>query len=406
MGGIYMLHHQMNIEPERFNAAVICFQFSVIGVVLSLIGMPFAACVIAHEKMGFYAYTSILDVIFKLLIVYLLLYVETDKLILYSFFYFCTGLLGFFINLCYCIRSFPECGFQLRLDSHTFKEMYSFVGWNTIGCLAAMGSKQGIDVLLNMFYNTIMNAANSIANNVNGWISRFVSGFQTAVQPQITKLYAAGQIQDMYNLVIDSCKLSAFLYILLGLPLAIEIETVLDLWLGLIPEHVIVFTRILLFQSLITAINRPLVVSLHAIGKMRQPNLTSGITLLLIVPITYVLLKLDVKVEYIYAVNVIPWILETFYCLYFINKYSGLKTYSFFREVWGKVLMIIGIVFPVLLILYKIVPNQYLRLLIVFATSTILTSLLMYFYGINERHRAKLNFFIMKKITVIKRKIS
>ena len=401
--GLWFLNAKMNIPEGRDVAAFWVYQFSIIATVISIIQVPYMSAIIAHEKLGVYAYMSIYDAVAKLLIVYLIQIAHYDKLIFYAGLICAVGATSALLYNLYCRYKFEECKLHPKMDKGVFKDMATFSGWNIFGCVAFPLQTQGLNILLNIFFGTIVNAARGIAVQLNNIIIQFVNNFQTAVNPQIVKLYAAGKKEEMIHLVINNSKFAGFLYLFIAVPLFVEIEFVLDIWLGEYPEYTIPFVRIILIQSLIQTLTRPVVMVVHAVGKMKGPNLSAGIALLLAVPLTYVLLKAGLDPVSVFAINLIPWILETFFELYFENKYIGFPIWGFYKKVYL-------VVFPIALLLLAVpyVVHIYLpfdgwgRFLVVGAVSVITSAVIIYYLGLSKHLRemikGKARSFITSKI--------
>lgn len=401
--GLYLLYNKMTIDPERLNAAFWIFQFSAMGMLIGCLQVPYEASIIAHEKMDFYAYMGIFDVTVKLIIVLLLKVIRgIDLLILYGFFYMCVSVVLIAIYRHFCKKWFDECSIKKTkgriLDKQLFKDMLIFSGWDTIGCMASVASNQGINVLLNIFFSTVVNAARAISLQVYGAIQKFVGSFQTAVNPQITKLYASGNVEEMCTLAKRSSKYSGYLVILIGLPIFIEIDYILNLWLGQVPEYTSYFTRITIVQGLICSIYRPLVTIVHATGKMKWPNLIAGSVLLLIVPVSYILLKLGVGVKAIYVVNVLPWIFDAGWNIFIVRRYTGAETLEYFPQVFLKVLIILSISSLTTYLVFKNMEYGFIRLLAVVLCSTITSLATIYCFGMSKKERDFTNSIIRRKL--------
>lgn len=402
--GLWFLNNKMNIEPERMNAAFWVFQFSIIATVVNIIQVPFMSAIVAHEKMNIYAYMSIYDATMKLLIVFLIPILHYDKLILYAgFILFINITSALFYNF-YCRKVYSECRLRFIYDKNIFKEMLSFSGWNIFGCLAVTCQGQGVNILLNIFFGTAVNAARGIAFQVNNFIIQFVNNFQMAVNPQIVKLYASEQKDEMTKLVLNNSKLAAFLLLFIAIPLFIEIEFILHLWLGEYPDYTPIFIRIVLIQSVIQTMTRPIVTVVHATGKLKMVNLTAGVALLMILPISYILLKLGYSPETIFIVNIIPWFFETFFELYWMKKYINFPLSLFYKQVYGKVFPLSIIMYLIPLIFSNIIPLQesIIRLLLISSISLITSSTIIYLWGIDKATRN----LIKTKLTKIKQKLN
>lgn len=401
--GLYMLYYQMQIPEGRMQAAFWVFQFSTVAAMVAVVQVPYMSSLIAHEKMDIYAWISIYEAVMKLLIVYLIQVVEADKLILYAFLFFLVNLSTAFMYMLYCRNKYEECRMFGGFNKETFLEIASFSGWNIFGCGAVALQGQGVNILLNMFFGTIVNAARGIAFQVNGIILQFVNNFQTAVNPQIVKLYASDQKEQMMRLVINNSKMAAYLFLLIAIPLFIELEYVLSLWLGEYPEYTPIFLRIIIFQSLVQTINRPVVMAIHAVGKMKAVNLTSGTALLLILPVSYILLRMGASPVTVFIVNVIPWFFELFFELYWLKRYINFPFLGFYRKVYA-------LVFPLSLLMF-VIPfgikqvlelSGWQSLIVTCFVSTFSTSVIVCYLGISKNLRMKIfenihNRIILKK---------
>ncbi len=401
--GLWFLSCKMNIPIGRETAAFWVYQFSIITTVINIIQVPYMSAIIAHERMNVYAYMSIYDVAAKLLVVYLILVAQYDKLIFYAALICVVSTTSALLYNVYCRSKFPECKLHPKMDWAVFREMAFFSGWNIFGCVAVPLQTQGLNILLNIFFNTIVNAARGIAVQINNIIIQFVNNFQTAVNPQIVKLYAAGQKEEMIHLVINNSKFAGFLYLIIAVPLFVEIEFVLDIWLVEYPEYTIPFVRIILIQSLIQTLTRPVVMVVHAVGKMKGPNLTAGIALLLAVPMTYVLLKMGLDPVSVFAINLIPWLLETFFELYFENKYIDFPIWGFYKNVYLLVFPIALVIVAVPYLVHVVLPIEgWWRFLVVCSISVITSSVVIFYFGLSKHLREMV---IAKGKTIISSKL-
>lgn len=391
--GLWYLYNHLICEPNRFNAAVWCFHLSVLSTFISILLVPFNSVLIAHEHMNMYAYMGIYDAAYKLLAAYLITIVPWDRVIFYSTLSFILGLIPTFIYNWYCRKHFTECRFCFGYDKVIFKKMLTFSGWNTIGCLADMGRGTGINIILNAFYGTIVNGANGIAGQANGWIYKFVDSFIAAIRPQVTKSYASGDFERMSNLVCNGSMFAAYLYLFLGIPLFIEIEWILTMWLGHCPEHTVAFLRIIMVQLLFQTLGHLTVTAMHATGQMKIVNLTVGIILLTIVPIGYIIARLGYSSETVMAVCVIPWIIVPIVRIHWINKYSGgyfpIRRYLYQCYYKVPTLAILMFIPPFLtkLVCYSLTPI--LCFLCVGLISILTSGMIIYYLGLTQELRTK-----------------
>lgn len=289
--GLWFLNNKMTIPPDRLTAANWVYQFAILSFILTMFQVPYNAMVIAHERMNIFAYVSILEVSMKLLIVYLLIVLPHDKLITYA-------ILGFIVTFIitstykiYCLRNFTESHFKYYWSKPLFKEITSYSGWNLFGAMASLMNNQGINIILNIFFGPVVNAARAIAFQVNTSLNQFVQNFLTSTRPQITKYYAQGQVLSMVNMTLSVAKYSFFLLLLISLPLLVFTKDIFDLWLSSYPQYTILFTRIIIITTLVDSLSYPLMATFQATGRVKKYQIIVGGIILFNVPISYLVFK-------------------------------------------------------------------------------------------------------------------
>lgn len=289
--GVWFLNYKMIIEADRMYAANWVLQFSIFTFVLSVLTVPFNSSIIAHEHMNVYAYISIAEAVLKLLIVFCLLYLPVDHLILYSFLLMCVQLLISMSYIIYARKHFPECHFRYYIDKVLLKQMFSFAGWGMIGNTGFTLKDQGSNIIMNLFLGTTVNAARGIATTVNNIILNFASNVSMAMNPQITKLYASGDIQDSLKIVYSGARLTFFLMSLIAIPFLINSNYILHLWLGIVPEYSNEFVLIILLGSLIYSLAQTVASEIHATGHVKWLQISLAVILLSELPAAYIILK-------------------------------------------------------------------------------------------------------------------
>lgn len=307
--GLWFVCNKLVIPEERFLAAIWVYQFSISTMFVSIVSIPYNATIIAHEKMSAFAYISILDTVLKLVIVLLLTIVTFDKLVFYAALLFGISLLDRLIYGIYCKRHFAETRIKLIFDKKLFQEMTNIAGWSLFGNIAGVFYTQGLNVLLNMFFGPVVNSARAIAVTIQGVVTGFVSNFQMALNPQITKSYAVGDLHRMHSLIFASSKFSFFLLLFIALPIMIETRTILTLWLKIVPDHTVWFVRLMLCILLIDTLSNPLMISAQAVGRVKIYQSVVGGLLLLILPIAYVALRLGGNPETVFIVHMVVAVL-------------------------------------------------------------------------------------------------
>lgn len=396
--GLWFVNNKLVIEPSRMFACNIVYQLSLFSMFLGIMQAPYSATVISHERMSAFAYMSIFDVVMKLVIIYLLLWFDGDKLILYSSFYFLVGLTTMMIYRIYCLRNFSECGWKFGFDKQLYKDIFNYIGWNAIGTLAFILNGQGVSVMLNMFFGTIVNTARGIAMNVCGHLSQFVGNFQTAVNPQTMKYYASGNVAQMNRLVMNNAKYSSYLLMIVCLPVFIETRYILQLWLGQVPQYTVEFIRITICQMMVSAIDTPIGIGIHAYGKMRLPNITSSLIYLSALPLSYVAMSLGASpvVAYIIVCSVY---LGALVCdLWILNKYSGFNVGEYVRRVilHGVCMVALCAVLPG--IVHFSLDAGLLRFIVVCVVSVLSSCLVVYYLGLSSSMRKKVTSKVRKMI--------
>ena len=289
--GLWFVYHKMVIPAERMTAALWVYHCSVATSAAAIVSVPYNALIIARERMSAFAYVSLAEALLKLLAAWTLLYTGYDKLVIYAVLYLGIQLLVRLLYGGYCSRHFAESRAPLRWDGKTVKEIIVYAGWTVNGQMAVVGYTQGINILLNLFFGPVVNAARAIAVQVQTATMMFVQNFQTAIRPQIIKSCSAGDFAYMHTLVIASSKYGFFLMLLLIFPLVLCIEPVLRLWLGQVPAHTVEFAKIVLYIGLLEPFSLSLISAIHATGDIKKFQLFEATSLLTIVPISYLLLK-------------------------------------------------------------------------------------------------------------------
>lgn len=256
--GVWVVNYILEIHESRLFAANCVFQFSVFSVLASILQSPFGALIVAYEKMGIYAYTTIFEALSKFLVALSLYYVLTDKLILYAFLLFIISLLNLLIFYIVCRRNFSACKIKKVKDRNLLKEIFNFMSWSLLGQSAVVGTNQGVGVLINVYSGVVVNAAMGISNSVIGVVNNFVTNFQVAFNPQIIKLYTTQEFDKLKHLTYRSAKMSSFLVLIFLTPLIFEIHNVLSLWIGEYPQYAPEFVVLTLFCVYFEAISAPL----------------------------------------------------------------------------------------------------------------------------------------------------
>lgn len=398
--GLWYLYNKMVIPAERMTAAFWVFQISVFTFVLSLINTPYSASIISHERMDIYAYLSIFDAVCKLLICYLVMCSPIDRLVYYTLLLCFVGIINQCFYVWFCKRHFVECHFKMVFDKSLFKGMFGFAGWNFIGSSAAILRGQGASLLLNAFGGPVVNAANGIASTITGVVSGFVSNFTQSFTPQITKRYAAAEYDSLMNLLIYGSKYSYYLLFLIGFPVILNAHFIFQIWLGVVPEYTVPFCRWMFIFLLAESISRPIITAKNATGKIRNYQIVVGGVLLLMLPISYICLKLGVSVVAVAISNAATAILAIFARMYMLRgDFPCWSSRVYFTKVLLNVSKVSVIASFVPLLLYHNMYEGWIRLLSTSIIAVISTSLSILYVGCSREER-QLALTKAKEITI------
>lgn len=400
--GLWFLWHKMQIPVERMDAAFYVFQGSIVTAVIFIMSVPFNAIIIAHERMSAFAYISIIEVLLKLAIVYLLLFFPYDKLVLYAFLIVCVQFVIFLSYRFYCIANFQESRFMLVFCYPYLKKMAGFTGWTFLGNLASVTYTQGLNILLNLFFGPMINAARGIAVQVQNAITQFSINFQMALNPQITKMYAIDDLPSMYKLIERSSKFTFCLLLLLSFPVILEADFILKLWLGIVPKYTVLFLRLILCTAIIDAVANPLMVSAAATGKVKLYHSAVGGLLLTILPISYVVLKNGGAPESVFIVHLLICVIAFVVRLYILQSLIYLDIKRYLYNVVGKsvLIMLTALPLPVMLKFF-LVDNAIFSLMVVCVVCLFAVSISSFYIGLDKYERC----FIKEKLSVLLLKV-
>lgn len=398
--GLWFLNTQMVIPQDRVVAANWVFQFSVISCVNTLMANPYNAVLIAREKMNIYAYISIVEVLLKLAIAYLLLVIPFDHLIVYAGLYLTMCILVTMTYRVYCISHYAESRFHLYWDKQLFSQLLSYSGWNLFGSLSGLVKGHGLNILLNMFFNPAVNAARGIAYQINAAITNFFTNFYLAVRPQITKYYAQNDLENMFKLVFRSSKFSFYLIFLLSLPIIIEAPYIIQLWLGQLPEYVVPFTRLIVLISAIDSMATPLMTACHATGHIKLYQSSVGTLIIMNVPISYCFLKFaGCSPIVVFVVSIVLSTIALFMRIALVKRQiPSFPASDYIVKVLALSLAIavLSAILPSLLHVY--LPTSFFCCCIVVASSMLSTVTFVWLLGLTKGEKKAIVEMIKKKI--------
>ena len=400
--GIWFLNTKMNIPVERLNAANWVFQCAILTFVLNLLSVPYNAAIIAHEKMSAFAYISVVEVTLKLIIVYMLTISPFDRLKTYAVLLLLVGAIIRFIYGYYCKRHFEECTYHFIFDKPILKEMTGFAGWNFLGNGAYMLNTQGVNILMNLYFGVAVNAARGVATQVDAALKQFVNNFTTAVNPQITKSYAQGDLDYMHKLVCRSAKFSAFLMMFFAVPIILETNTILTIWLKTVPDYAVIFLQWIIISSFMdTVLANSLVTSMFATGKIKRYQIIVTTVGCLVFPLSWIAFKLGFEPQVGYILYFIIYTILLFVRLYLLKDMVKLPVMMYIREVLYKLAPVIVVGFAIPGILILTMDAGWLRLILVCLLSVLVTAASEYFIGLSNKEKD----FVAEKIKLVIGKI-
>ena len=385
--GLWFLNSEVNIPADRMESANFVYQLSIATYILGLISVPYNASIISHEKMTTFAYIGIFEIVMKLVIVYTLYISPFDKLKTYALLLFLLSLsIRLFYGL-YCNRNFKEAHYQFIYDKPLLRQMTGFAGWNFLAQGAYQLNGSGVNLLINIFFGVTLNAARGIAVQVNNAVSQFISNFMVALTPQITKSYAAGQLPEMHDLIFRGAKFSYFLCLLFLIPICIETDYILNLWLIEVPDYTVSFVRWSLYITAISMFSGTLITALHATGNIKRYMIIVGLVEVSNFPITYMAFKLGANPLYSYYIYFGVYLVLMFLRLYLVKDLIKMSGRRFMREVYARAAMVSAVcVIPPLLIMFAM-PSSFVRLALICIVSCLSTVGAVYVLGFTSDER-------------------
>jgi len=398
--GLWFLMNKLVIPADRMDAAMWVYQCSILSSVVSIMSVPYNADIVAHENMSAFAYISILETCLKLGIVFLLVAAPIDKLIFYAVLLLVVQLLIRFIYAYYCRSHFAESWYKHNIDRPLLKEMGAFAGWSFYGNFTAVLYTQGLNIMLNIFFGPVVNAARGIAVQVQWAVHQFVSNFQMALNPQITKTYANGDLDNMHLLMFRSARFSFFVLYLLTLPIILEANWILTIWLKTVPEDTVIFVRIILCTTLILTFANPCAIANQATGKVKVFQLVEGSILISILPVSYVLLRVGFPAYTVFIVHFCVELIAQFCRMMLLRDLIDLSIISYVKNIYIPVILVVMASIFVPVYLHSMIEEGLVRFFVIGFTSMICIISAVYFLGLTKYER---NFFKKKVLPFLTR---
>lgn len=399
--GLWYINYKMVFPIERTFAVNVVYQFSIFSFLLGIIQVPYNALIIARERMDVYAYVSILEVILKLIIVFLLLYFGSDKLITYAALTFLVAVIIRLVYQIYCRRQFGESKYRFEYDKVYYRELISYSGWSMFGSMAVVARGQGINVILNLFFGTTINAAYGITMQVQNALSSFIYNFLAAVKPQIIQSYAQNNLKRSHALIAQSSKYSFYLLYFISVPVLFNIDYILSLWLGKVPEYTAGFVILCMIGIMIECLSEPLIVGIHASGKIKRYQIILSLLISLNLPISYIFLKNGYPPSTVFIVIITTNFFAFFYRLASCSKLTGLSWKSFLKNTFFRICIVAIFTVVIGLVGYSFIFQAKEGLSKVLYSSmyiSLVTIILIFFLGLSVDERQKVVFFVKNKV--------
>ncbi len=396
--GLWFVGLKLNIPMERHNVAMVVYQFTILTTVFSILRVPYNATVIAYERMSFFALLSIVETVLKLAVVFFLQISSFDKLIFYAFLLTVVAFVVSLVYKIYCNKIFAIAHYKRVKDFGFVKEQLSFSGWSLFGAVANVCCSQGTNIVLNMFTNVTVNAAMGIANQVNAAVYSFVGNFQTAFNPQIVKSYAEGNRKYFIDLICGASKVAFFLLTFLTVPLLVNCEFVLSVWLKNVPEYSVRFVQLILIWSLIDSWNGPLWMAIQATGNIRKYQVLISLFIFLNFPFTIIAFLLGASPEWILIIRIAINLFNTFWRVFFLYPRISLPRRRF---VFGVVLRC-SVVFVASLALTslfgRLFSGSVLRFFMTCMVSVVLNAVFVMVFGVSSAERKAVFAFVRNRL--------
>lgn len=405
--GLWFVNEKLVITADRMVAANWVYQFSILTFCTNIIQVPYNALLIAHEKMSIYAYISILEALLKLGIVYLLVIVSTDKLIMYGILVFVVQLVIRSIYQVYCRQHYKESRFKWFWDKNLYLQMSSFAGWNLFGSVAWLLRDQGLNILLNLFFGTAINAARGVASQVSNAVMGFISNFQVALNPQITKDYAIGEIDSMEKLSYLGIKFSFLILFTMAFPLCLNIDYVLHLWLVEVPDYAALFIILIMIDSLANILfGTPLMTSLAATGTIRNYQIVVSCIILCILPAGYVALRFGCDAPSVFYISIAFTLIAGFVRFLFCRKQIGYSLRKMTRTVLLPVIgvSVVSLPLPIYAKCHWFEAQSWCNFISLCAISAFVTITASWFIGLKKNERFTLVAIMKNKLQKKKNK--
>lgn len=385
VGGWYMFNFLLNIPPERFFSAKIVFQFMVASTFVTIISVPYDAIITSHEDFLALSIIEVLGKTFNLFIAFVLLKTSSDKLIVYGALMFLSNVIVRICKQFFSKRKYKECVIDLGyVYKPMVRKMLSFAGWCLFGSVCAIGSRQVTGIIINVFFGVSLNAAVAVARQASSQLNNFSLNLTRALLPRIMKSEGSGDREKMLELMGRSVKFSVYLFAVFALPVLFETSYLLGLWLNSVPDYAVVFCQLFLVSALMEKFTFQLGDAIRAVGDVKYFQIVESLLILLNLPISYVLFKLEYPPQTIYIVPLFINVFVGIVRIFFAHRVATLDIKKYLKEVILKSFLPIAITLVGLLGLMSIMKPGGIRLALVVLTSWFLLLISIRYIGLDE----------------------
>lgn len=395
--GLWYVETKMVIPESRFSTALWIYQFSVLSAVVVIMQAPFTASVMAYERMNYFAFVGIVDILLKLLLALSLDSVEEDKLIFYGLALLIITVIDFILYYVYCRCHFKSVRFKRVFSKKLFFNMLTFSGWGSLGTFACVAREQGLNMVLNLFFGPIVNAARGIAYQVSAALQGFVTNISVAAKPQMVSSFAGGDSSRTVYLMYSMSKISFMVLLLMAVPICVEIDYILNLWLGdVVPEHTSSFVILIILSNFMNNLNAPLSNVIYATGDMKYYEITFSLINLAIIPISYYALYLGSAPETAFWIYFIMTIFVQGGCLIVLKHIVGISLIEYIRELIVPLALCVIVVVPLPYLVSQYIDAGFLRLVITTVLTAIIAIPSFFLIVMNKDERLFVKRIIMK----------
>ena len=386
--GLWYLYNKMVLPLDRMGVAFWLFQFSMISLLVSIMQIPYMAAIMSFEKMDYYALVSIIDVFVNLGLIIALPFIPADKLLMYGCITLFRSIVMFLMYFIFCKKKFDVLKLKRGVDTNLLKKMLSFSGWNVFGTFGGMAKDQGLNMILNLFFGPVVNAARGVAMQVSGAISGLVSNIGISVRPQLTGAYARGDKERAFKLMYSLSKISFGALYMMSLPIMIDINYILHLWLGeAVPEHTSVFVILIFMSAYLSAFNAAFSAIIHSSGKMKTYQIVGAAFNVAILPIVYFYLKNGCSSEKALLISVIVYAIAQIPNLFILRRQEGMSVRGYIKKVAIPLILVVVTTFWVPFVPFKLMDESFLRLVVITLVSAVVVGLSFYVLGTDKSEK-------------------